>query len=71
MDSELIFLVEESSDGGYIAKGLGVPIFTEADNVSELKINILDAVHCHFETEDLRPKVIRLHYVKEEVLAYA
>lgn len=66
---EVIFLVEESPEGGFTAKGLGVSIFTEADTIEELKIAVKDAVHCHFDNEATRPKLIRLHVVKEEVFA--
>ncbi len=64
---ELIFLVEEAIDGGYTGKALGESIFTEADNLKDLKVNIKEAVECHFEKEDL-PKLIRLHIVKDELL---
>lgn len=64
---ELIFLVEESIDGGYEARSLGESIFTEAENLEELKEEIKDAVHCHFEEEEM-PRVIRLHFIKEEVI---
>ena len=65
---EVIFIVEESPEGGYIARALGPSIFTEADNWSELQVNVRDAVNCHFD-EGQAPKVIRLHFVREEVLA--
>jgi hypothetical protein len=64
---EIIFLVEESDEGGYTAKGMGVSIYTEADTLEELKVAVKDAVHCHFDNN--RPKLIRLHMVKEEVFA--
>ncbi len=66
--NEIIFLVEEASEGGYVARALGVPIFTEADDLNGLHSQIRDAVHCHFE-ESQSPKMIRLHFVKEEVIA--
>ena len=66
-DKEIIFLVEESPEGGYEARALGHAIFTEADSFEELKELIRDAVHCHFD-EGERPAVIRLHLVKEEVI---
>ena len=66
---EIIFVVEESDEGGYIAKALGVSIVTEADNMEELKGAVKDAVHCHFEIDLMRPKMIRLHLVKDEVFA--
>lgn len=64
---ELIFLVEESSEGGYIAKGLGFGIFTEGETLEELQINIKDAIHCHYD--DTKPRLVRLHLVKEVVFA--
>lgn len=65
---EILFLVEDSPEGGYEARALGESIFTEADNLESLRQMIMDAVECHFE-EMLRPKLIRLHFVREEVLA--
>ena len=62
---EIIFIVEESPEGGFEARALGYSIYTEAETPEELKKNIKEAVRCHFE-EDV-PKIIRLHYVKEEV----
>ena len=58
MDKEIIFLVQESPEGGYEAKALGHSIFTEADTYEDLKHMIQDAVCCHFEPE-LRPRVVR------------
>jgi len=63
--NEVFFLVEEALEGGYIAKAIGESIFTEADTIDELKVNIREAVHCHFDDDKL-PKIIRLHLVKEE-----
>ena len=66
--TELIFMVEEAGEGGYVAKALGESIFSEADSIEALKTAIADAVNCHFE-ESEKPKVVRLHYVHEEILA--
>jgi hypothetical protein len=66
--NEVIFLVEEAPEGGYIARALGESIFTEASDLSHLQEQVRDAVLCHFE-EESRPKVIRLHFVREEVIA--
>ncbi len=66
--NEIIFLVEEALEGGFIARALGASIFTEANDLAELRAQIRDAVGCHFE-KDQEPKVIRLHFVREEVLA--
>jgi len=65
--NELIFLVEESTDGGFTAKALGHSIFTESETFEGLKPAITEAVFCHFE--DKLPKIVRLHYVREEVFA--
>jgi len=66
--NEIFFLVEEAPEGGYAAKALGESIFTEADTLEELHENVRDAVRCHFE-EGKAPKMVRLHFVHEEVLA--
>jgi hypothetical protein len=66
--NEIIFIVEESPEGGYEARSLNHSIFTQADTFEELKEMVHDAVSCHFTTED-RPHVIRLHLVKEELMA--
>ncbi len=66
--NELIFLVEEAVEGGFTARALGESIFTEAETLDELRRQVRDAVRCHFD-EGKAPKVIRLHFVREEVLA--
>lgn len=67
-DSEIIFFVQESPEGGYEARALGHSIFTQADTMDELKRNVREAVHCHFD-EGQAPPVIRLHMVKDEVIS--
>lgn len=67
--SEIIFEVVESSDGGYEARALGHPIFTEADTEVELKNMLRDAVRCHFEEEKNAPQIIRLHWVRDELIS--
>ena len=66
-DSEVIFLVAESAEGGYEARALGYSIFTEADTMDELRKMVRDAVRCHFD-DDIRPQLVRLHLVRDEVL---
>ncbi|SNB44633.1 2-oxoisovalerate dehydrogenase [Geobacter sp. DSM 9736] len=66
--NEVFFLVEDAPEGGFTAKALGESIFTEAESLEELHLNVRDAVRCHFD-EDNVPKMIRLHFVHEEVLA--
>lgn len=65
--TEIIFLIEEAGEGGFTARALGESIFTQADSVEELRRNVREAVDCHFE-ERSGPKIIRLHFVREEVL---
>ena len=65
--NEIIFVIEESPDGGFHARALGESIHTEADDLKQLHDNIREAVQCHFE-EGKAPKVIRLHYVRDEVI---
>ena len=67
MAREVIFLIEEAPEGGLTAKALGHSIFTEADTWDELRASIRDAVNCHSEPAEM-PPLIRLHYVREEVL---
>ncbi len=67
--SEIIFIVEEDPDGGFIARSLSESIFTQAETMDELREMVRDAVKCHFPDENNRPKVIRLHTVVDEVIA--
>jgi hypothetical protein len=67
-DSEIIFSVRESPEGGYEAHALGYSIFTQADTFDELKRNVREAVQCHFDAGTASP-VIRLHTVKDEVIS--
>ena len=65
---EILFVVEEAAEGGYIARGTGADIVTEADTLDELRSNVKEAVECHFE-DGLLPRLVRLHFVRDEVLA--
>ncbi len=65
--NEIIFLVKESPEGGCEGRALGYSIFVEGDTYNEIKENIRDAIHCHFE-KDI-PKLVRIHFTKEEVFA--
>jgi predicted RNase H-like HicB family nuclease len=63
---EIIFLVEESQDGGYFAKSISHSIITQGDSLPELKTMISDAIKCHFE-ENERPELVRLYVTREEI----
>jgi len=68
MPSEIIFSVQEEPEGGFVAEALGHAIVTQGDTMDELRRMVRDAVRCHFERNEM-PTVIRLHVVKDEVLA--
>lgn len=60
--SEIIFEVREAEEGGLLARALGHSIFTQGEDLNDLRAMVKDAVACHFGNEAERPKVIRLHY---------
>lgn len=64
---EIIFEVTEAAEGGYDARALGHSVFTQGDDWNDLKEMVRDAVLCHFDGWEA-PKVIRLHFVREEVI---
>ena len=66
--TEIIFVVEESPEGGLVARAVGGSIFTQAETMSELHERVCDAVRCHFDPR-AQPKLIRLHFVRDEVIA--
>ena len=67
---ELIFEVREDDiDGGYVASAIGESIHTEGNTVEELKRNVRDALACHYDNPEDRPGLVRLHFVRDEVLA--
>ncbi len=66
--NEIIFEVTQESDGGFVAECLTESIFTEADTWNKLRQNVQDAVEGYFFDSD-KPDRIRLHLVRDEVLA--
>ncbi len=68
MKTEIVFVVEDDPDRA-TTPARGESIFTQADSVEALRAAIRDAVRCHFAEEALRPKVIRIHWVRDEVIA--
>ena len=65
---ELIFEVRDADEGGFFARALGHAVFTEAETWDELRANVREAVTLHFENEPVRPRLIQLHYVKDELI---
>ena len=47
---------------------LGHGIHTQGDSLEEIRRNVKEAVDCYFDDTMPRPKVIRLHFVREELL---
>jgi hypothetical protein len=68
MQTEIIFVITESADGGYEAKAAGHSIFTQCDHYHELAETLRDSVKCHFD-EGKEPSLIRMHFVKDEIIA--
>lgn len=67
--TEIIFEVREDDvDGGYTASALGYGIHTQGDSVEELRTMVKEAVNCYFDESMERPKIIRLHFVRDEIL---
>jgi predicted RNase H-like HicB family nuclease len=68
--TEIIFEVRDDEvDGGFNASALGLGIHTEAETLEELRANVREAVDCYFDDGSDAPRVIRLHFVRDEVLA--
>ena len=67
-DMELIFEVRDAEEGGFFARALGHAVFTEAETWDELRANVKEAVSLHFEDEPVRPRLIQLHYVRDELI---
>jgi hypothetical protein len=67
--AEIIFEVREDEiDGGFNARALGHDVFTQANSLEELRKMVKDAVHCHFGDRPDRPRIVRLHIVRDEML---
>ena len=67
--TDLTFVVEQEEDGGFVAHAIGQSIVTQADSRGELDANIRDAIRCHFDRAEDMPQRIRLHFIRDEVLA--
>lgn len=68
MSTEILFVVEDALEGGYVGRAATEAIFVEADSLAALHAEVRDAVACHFEP-GAAPKLIRLHFVRDEVIA--
>jgi predicted RNase H-like HicB family nuclease len=68
MGMELIFEIHDAEEGGYCARALGHAIFTEGETWEDLRKNVLEATSLHFEDSSSRPRLVQLHYVKDELI---
>ena len=66
--NELVFEVTQEADGGFVAEALGESIITQADTWEELRKNVREAVMA-FYFDRPRPAQLRLHLVRDEILA--
>jgi hypothetical protein len=67
--NELVFEVTQESDGGYVAECLTEGIFTEANNWEALRQSVKEAVTAYFFDRPVHPTTLRLHMIRDEVLA--
>jgi predicted RNase H-like HicB family nuclease len=67
---ELVFSVTQEADGGFVAECLSHDIFTQGDNWAEMRANVSEAVSAYFFDQP-KPASIRLHLVRDEVMACA
>lgn len=66
--AEVVFEVTQEADGGYCAECLTLDVFTQADTWDELRANVREAVRAYF-FDGVIPERVRLHLVRDEVLA--
>ena len=68
--SELVFEVTQEGDGGFCAECLTDAIVTEGDTWEELRNNVQEVVRAfYFDQPEKLPARLRLHLVRDEVLA--
>jgi predicted RNase H-like HicB family nuclease len=65
---EIVFSVTQESDGGYVAECLSYDIFTQGNTWEELRTNVREAVSAYFFDRP-KPAAVRLHLVRDELLA--
>lgn len=70
--SDLVFEVTQEADGGFCADCLTESIFTQGDTWEQLRDNVREAVRAYyFDRPKHLPSSIRLHLVRDEILACA
>lgn len=66
---ELIFEVLEDPAGGFTASALGFGIHTQGESEEDLKNQVREAVACYFDESAEKPSLVRLHFVRDELMA--
>ena len=69
--SELVFEVTQEEDGGFCAECLSENIFTQGDTWEVVRKNVQEAVRAYYFDQPQAPQRIRLHLVRDELLAGA
>ena len=67
---EIVFTVTQETDGGFVTECLTHDIFTQGNSWDELRTNVREAVTGYFFDQP-KPTIIRLHLVRDEVMAVA
>ena len=71
MDQKIVFIISKEEEGGYSARAVDYPIFTQGDTFEEVRANILDAIECHFEDEIEQNQQINIDLNYQETLLHA
>jgi hypothetical protein len=66
--NEIVFEITQEADGGFCAECLTESILTQGDTWDELRANVKEAVEA-FYFDRPKPSGIRLHLVRDEMLA--
>ena len=69
MDAEIVFEVTQEADGGFCAECLTESIFTQGDTWDELRVNVKEAVEAFYFDQAVKPGSVRLHLIRDEMLA--
>jgi predicted RNase H-like HicB family nuclease len=69
--SELVFEVTQEEDGGFCAECLSENIFTQGDTWEAVRKNVQEAVRAYYFDQPKASQRIRLHLVRDELLASA
>jgi len=67
--SELVFEISEEAESGYSAECLTENIFTQGETWEDLRVNVKEATEAYFY-DGQKPKYLRLHLVRDELLTW-